>query len=584
MRKRCAKCEVAAEVLIVPTDSERDERPERGSRGARAGLVVALQGKISARVAAKPGVERLGRRTDLNDRNLVNFQSPWNAKAAGINILQHLITICAVLLAAGCGDNLLGPQRSDQCHESSPSNPSVPDGTSCDDGNDCTQMDVCRAGTCIGTAYTCPSPEDSEECHVGVCNGDGTCSVGDAPDGKPCCGPIPEDYCDAKYKGRCSAGTCSNFNACGNGNIELVLGESCDDGNLVNSDGCDASCHVEPFATTPPVKISGTLSCTTATANAARKIAIDGSGTIYAVMKCGGIAEVVVSTDRGLSFSAPLDLSTGLSAAPVFEVAVATGPSGVAYVAILLANGPVFLRTTQDRGATWAAAIPIGTTTNSTAGLSLQSFNDAIYIGFASSGGVSVARNYNRGVGVFATTPVAMGVTFFDLVFDSRLGTLAVCADTPVFHVRVSSDAGVSFAAEVNPPGAVFFSDWAIGNGQIFASGGNFFFPPFNASFLFIIPADAPSTSTFVAGLPEVSTPQTRSLAADDAGNAFVASQLDGGSVQLDRLAAGATTFDAPRAVDATGGSPIVAALPGNLGAAVVYTIGTEVWATVQAY
>jgi len=459
------------------------------------------------------------------------------------------------------------------------SNPSAPDGTSCNDGDDCTQTDVCSAGTCAGTAYTCPSPGGSDECHVGVCNGDGTCSVGNAPDGTMCCGPIPADYCDETFNGSCSSGTCSNINACGDGYIELVLGESCDDGNLVNGDGCDASCHVEPFVTTPPVKVSGELACTTATANAARKIAIDGSGTIYAVMNCDGIAEVVVSTDRGDSFSAPLDLSTGLSLAAVSEVAVATGPSGVAYVAIMLSNGQVLLRTTQDRGATWAAAIPIGTTTNNTAGLSLQSFNDDIYIGFASLGGVSVARNDNRGVGAFAITPVAMGVAFFDLVFDIKLGTLAVCADTPAFHVRVSSDAGVSFAAEVNPPGAEFFSDWAIGNGQIFVSGTLFF-----STSLFIIPANAPSTSTEVAGLPVVFTPQTRSVAADDAGNAFVASQLDGGGVQLDRLAAGATTFDAFRPIDVTGGSPIVAALPGNAGAAVVYTVGTEVWVTVQAY
>jgi hypothetical protein len=58
----------------------------------------------------------------------------------------------------------------------------------------------------------------------------------------------------------------------------------------------------------------------------------------------------------------------------------------------------------------------------------------------------------------------------FDLVFDVRLGTFAVVADSPTFHVRVSSDAGVTFASEVNPPGSEFFSDWAIGNGTIFVS------------------------------------------------------------------------------------------------------------------
>jgi cysteine-rich repeat protein len=458
------------------------------------------------------------------------------------------------------------------------SNPTAADGTTCNDGNSCSSGDTCTAGVCGGTPFSCPSPEAPDDCHVGVCNGDGTCSVGNAPDGATCCGLIAAGHCGAPFNGTCSAGTCSNINSCGDGVVELALGESCDDGNTVNGDGCDATCHVEPFTNTGPVKISGDLACTTATANAARKIAVDGSGTIYAALKCGTNAEVAVSTDRGQSFSAPLGLLTVAPPFAILEVAAATGPSGVAYVGIMLNNGQVFLTTTQDRGTTWSAPASLGAAV-SAAGLSLQSFNDDVYVGFSSPGGVSVLRNHNRGIGPFAVTQVAMAVAFFDLLFDIRLGTLAVCADSPAFHVRVSSDAGVSFAAEVNPPGFEFFSDWAIGNGQIFVSG-----TATNSPLLFVIPTSNVSTSTAIAGLPAVSSPQTRSLAADDAGNAFVASQLNVGGVQLDRLAAGATTFDPPRAIDAAGRSPIVAALPGHSGAAVIYTVGTEVWATIQAY
>jgi len=100
---------------------------------------------------------------------------------------------------------------------------------------------------------------------------------------------------------------------------------------------------------------------------------------------------------------------------------------------------------------------------------------------------------------------------------------------------------------------------------------------------LILIPAAAPTTSTPVGGLPPVS-PQNRSVAADDLGNAFVASQLNGGGVQLDRLAAGATAFDAPRLIDPAGGSPIPGPLPGGAGAAIVYSVGTTVWVTIQAY
>jgi cysteine-rich repeat protein len=474
---------------------------------------------------------------------------------------------------------------SDSCHEAGTcdpqtgicSNPAKDDGALCDDGVACSSGDSCSGGVCGGTPFTCPPPGPSDECRVGVCNGDGTCSLANAADGTSCCGPIPAELCGPVFHGSCVAGTCGNFVACGDGFIELELGESCDDGNTLDGDGCDASCQVEPFETTAPVKISGDLACTTAVANAARKIAVDGSGTIYTVMRCGATAQVAVSTDRGLSFSPPFELSTGL--APIAQVAVGTGPSGVAYVAMLVSGGNVFLRTTQDRGTTWGASALIGSGDNPGAGLSLESFNDDVYLGFAVLGGVAVARNHARGIGAFDTTLVTMGVVFFDLVYDIRFRTLAVGADTPDFHVRTSSDDGVSFGPEVNPPGIAFFSDWGIGNGQIFVSG----ITGGGVTDLFLIPASAPSTSTVVPGLPPT-VPQARSVAGDAIGNAFVASQLGVAGVQLDRLAAGSFVFDAPRAIDPAGGSPIVTALPGGTGAAMVYTVGTEVFATIQAY
>jgi hypothetical protein len=99
-----------------------------------------------------------------------------------------------------------------------------------------------------------------------------------------------------------------------------------------------------------------------------------------------------------------------------------------------------------------------------------------------------------------------------------------------------------------------------------------------------VIPSANPTTSTRVFGLPVVTTAQTRTVAADAAGNAFVASQLNGGGVQLDKLPVGTTTFAAPRNLSTNGSSPIVSPLPGNQGAAVVFTVGAEVFATMQTY
>jgi hypothetical protein len=295
----------------------------------------------------------------------------------------------------------------------------------------------------------------------------------------------------------------------------------------------------------------------------------------------------VASTNRGNSFSAPFDLSTSLGTpdnpAVVSQVAVGNGPTGVAYAAIMLNTGAVYLRVTEDAGVTWSPGVLVGSAVSTSSGLSLQSFNDNVYVGFATSGGVAVARNTSRGSGTFDITPVGMSIAFFDLVYDVLLGTLAVVADTPGFHVRVSNDGGLTFAGEVNPPGQEYYSDWTIGNGFIFVSGTNLGSSGDSDS-VYRIPSDNPSTSTRIFGLPAISTAQSRTVAADAAGNLFAGSQLDGGGIQLDRLGAGTTTFDAPRVLSLAGTSPIVCGLPGNSGSVVVYTEGGQVYATVQVY
>ncbi|MBP6629570.1 MAG: DUF4215 domain-containing protein [Kofleriaceae bacterium] len=371
---------------------------------------------------------------------------------------------------------------------------------------------------------------------------------------------------------------------CGDGLTQFARGEQCDDGNDAAGDGCDVSCQVEPFTTTSAVQVSTTgAGCTTATANAARKVAVDGSGRIYAVMQCGTAAHVVVSADRGQTFSAPFEISAAIAGAVVAQAAVAAGPTGVAYAALMINTGEVYLRTSEDGGATWGPASLIGTATSTSTGLSLHAFNDDIYVGYSTSGGVAVARNHARGQGGFDTTVVGMSIAFFDLLYDIVDEVLVVAADTPGFHIRSSFDEGVSFEAEVNPPGQEFFSDWAIGAGTIYAVGTNLGASG-DATVLYAIDVSTPSASTGHAGLPAVTTAQSRTVAADAAGNAFVASQLDGGGIQLDRFDTALSTFATPRSLGGTGTSPVVAPLPGAQGAVVVYADGGEVYVTVQAY
>jgi hypothetical protein len=221
----------------------------------------------------------------------------------------------------------------------------------------------------------------------------------------------------------------------------------------------------------------------------------------------------------------------------------------------------------------------IGFADNPSQGLSLQAFNNDVYLGYSVNGNVvGTSRNHAGGVGGFAYTPATMISTIYvDLVYDPMTDVLGATADSPALHVNLSTDQAVSFAGDTTPPGIAVTSDWAAGNGNIYAVG-------VSDTGITIVPESAPGTSTFVTGLPLITGPQTRTVAADLIGNAFVGSGLDGGGVQLDRLPIGAGVFDAPRSLSATGTSPIVAPLPGDQGAAVMWTEGATVFVSVQKY
>ncbi|MEO8841223.1 MAG: DUF4215 domain-containing protein [Kofleriaceae bacterium] len=504
-------------------------------------------------------------------------------------------------VAASCGDGVV-EAGVEQCDDGNTSNTDACLNTcvaaSCGDGfvelgvEQCDDANTSNTDACLNTcvAATCGDGiveagveqcDDGNQVDTDACHNN--CTVAVCGDGRL----DPGEECDdGNIADNDGCGHSCLIERCGDGLTQFSRGEQCDDGNVVDGDGCDASCQVEPFVTTAPVAVSGALACTTATANAARKIAVDVSGIVYVGMQCGASADVAVSHDRGATFSAPFDVSTDLPNAPVTvsQVAVAAGPSGSAVVALALNTGEVYVRSSADGGVTWSAAALIGNSASPSSGLSLYAFNDDIYVGFSIGGGVGVASNHHRGVGTFDLTSVGMSIAYFDVLYDIVQGEVVVAADTPGFHIRTSNDSGVSFATEVNPTGQEYYSDWGIGNGQIFVSGTNLGGSLGNSTSLYVIPTSNPTTSTAVSGLPSVSTSQSRTVAGDTAGNAFAGSQLDGGGIQLDRLVVGATSFDAPRSLSATGSSPIVTALPGAQGAAVVYTDGSTVYATIQAY
>ena len=68
----------------------------------------------------------------------------------------------------------------------------------------------------------------------------------DCTDGDAC---TSGDTCDAKGKcaagtpQQCKAGTCESTSTCGNKKIDA--GETCDDGNIIDGDGCSGTCQRE---------------------------------------------------------------------------------------------------------------------------------------------------------------------------------------------------------------------------------------------------------------------------------------------------------------------------------------------------
>ena len=170
---------------------------------------------------------------------------------------------------------------SDTCAGGACTHPARTNGTPCDDGGFCTVNDSCQGGVCTGGgARPCGDTD--------VCTTDGCDELGDTCTHtplNPCCGngtPEAGEACDDGNGSNsdaclttCVAASCgdgfvrtgveqcdlggSNSNApnancrtdcrlqrCGDGVVDNLRGEQCDDGNTSNGDGCSATCFQEP--------------------------------------------------------------------------------------------------------------------------------------------------------------------------------------------------------------------------------------------------------------------------------------------------------------------------------------------------
>ena len=113
---------------------------------------------------------------------------------------------------------------------------------------------------CIGETPTCTTKGRCRPCYNGdqhdapahVTGGRWCSSNGDLP--SVTCLPSHSQVCDhvasvlnggAEFGGESQVCLVQGSNSCGDGVVNSVAGEACDDGGTAAGDGCDASCQVE---------------------------------------------------------------------------------------------------------------------------------------------------------------------------------------------------------------------------------------------------------------------------------------------------------------------------------------------------
>ncbi len=155
---------------------------------------------------------------------------------------------------------------------------------SCHAASDCAAGDPCKGtNTCTqftgsaGTGQKCEYQNPPAACST--CGAGGVCRLGvcrTSVCGDGCIDTSRGETCEPPGQGLCDA-QCHSTPACGNGIREP--GEQCDDGNLTNLDGCDASCKLEQDHRANALKLQMPPSATDSfcTANAIGSAIVNGT-------------------------------------------------------------------------------------------------------------------------------------------------------------------------------------------------------------------------------------------------------------------------------------------------------------------
>ena len=249
--------------------------------------------------------------------------------------------------------------------------------------------------------------------------------------------------------------------------------------------------------------------------NTSRKLAVAADGTVYALFRSAtnGI-RIAKSVDRGQSFSASVQVAAADGEA---EIAVAAdGDLHVVYITGITINHVL----SHDGGASFSTPVTVGT--GSTAA-HMAVDGDRVYI--VPQNGSALYRSADDGQ-TFASTSTGSSYAFADLFVDPLSHEVLVIVDNPNVYFFKSTDFGQTLSAATATGKSVYYS---VGGLSITGGKRYLFLAGSNAN-LERIEVDTPAYFTGAVNATAGST--TRSLSADVFGN-VVSGYLDSGTNDL---------------------------------------------------
>ena len=274
---------------------------------------------------------------------------------------------------------------------------------------------------------------------------------------------------------------------------------------------------------------------TIANSNTTRKLAVSSNGTIYALFRNANGIWVSRSTNRGVSFSPAVNVSSENR-----EAEIGTSANGKVYV-VWNSNNNYVVSSSNNGGSTWSSPIVAGQASGPQAHMAIS--GDYIYL--VGQSGTTLYHSSDGGQ-VWGITTVGSSQVFADVHVDPITKHVYVFTDNPSVFWYVSTDNGQTLSARKTTGKSVFFSVGALTS----TGTSKYFYMAGSGVNLERINLSDESVLTSTVSSSAGST--TRSLAADACGN-VVSGHKSGASLQFQYSTDSGETFSAPQTVVASG-------------------------------